>query len=599
VSIASRVLDPRASARTPAAGRGRAAHRLAARVLVAAAALAVGGRALLAAQGATGGVPVAPAPRPAPTTEEWRADLRALAAELPRRHRNAFHTTTPAAFDSAVRALDARIPRLARHEVILELARLVATVGDGHTNVYPTRDAVVGFRALPVAFYLFADGLHVRAAERAHADLVGARVLRVGDATADEAYRRVRPYVGRDNEMGARFFAPHLLAMPEVLHAAGLAPGPDSARLELALGGRRRVVWLRASGPAELMAADTDRSWAARPGWVDARDAAPGPDPLWLRHHPDSVLWWFAAVPGGSAPGAGGGPVVYAQINQVRDGARETFDDFAARLLAFVDSSRAGRLVLDLRLNRGGNGELRAGLVRGLLRRPAINRPGGLVVLMGRSTWSAAQFILDDLERYSDAVFVGEPSGSRGNHYGDSQRWTLPHSGVTVRASSRYWQHWSPDDPRPWTAPLVAAEPTVADYRAKRDPALAAALAYVPAPRLADELRALLAAGDTAGARTRLGAFHADPAHRYVDAGAEARAAGAALYRARDVARAASAFALAADAAPGAAPAQRTLAAVAREAGRPDLERRALARLVALAPDDAAAAARLRALGPP
>jgi len=61
-------------------------------------------------------------------------------------------------------------------------------VGDGHTNIAPTRDPKIGFRAYPVRLFLFQDGLYVRAAARAHADLVGARVIRIGNASSEEAY---------------------------------------------------------------------------------------------------------------------------------------------------------------------------------------------------------------------------------------------------------------------------------------------------------------------------------------------------------------------------------------------------------------------------
>ena len=91
-----------------------------------------------------------------------------MAREMARRHRNLYHTVSRERFDSAVAALDRRIPRLERHQVIVELARIVALVGDGHTNIAPTRDSAIGFRTLPVKLYLFSDGLFIRAADRQH-----------------------------------------------------------------------------------------------------------------------------------------------------------------------------------------------------------------------------------------------------------------------------------------------------------------------------------------------------------------------------------------------------------------------------------------------
>jgi hypothetical protein len=54
---------------------------------------------------------------------------------------------------------------------------------------------------------------------------------------------------------------------------------------------------------------------------------------------------------------------------------------------------------------------------------------------------------------------------------------------VTVRASTLYWQEWSSTDTRPWLAPDIAAELTMADYRTNRDPAFEAALAYQASPQ--------------------------------------------------------------------------------------------------------------------
>ena len=153
-----------------------------------------------------------------------------MAEEMPKRHKNLFHTMTREQFEGAVSKLHERIPRLARHQIIVEMARIVAMVGDGHTNVAPTRDPKIGFRALPVKLYLFKDGLFVRAATREHADLVGARVVKIGNLTVEQALLRVREIVGRDNEMDVKFFGPHLLVMPEVLHALGLIEEMGDAR---------------------------------------------------------------------------------------------------------------------------------------------------------------------------------------------------------------------------------------------------------------------------------------------------------------------------------------------------------------------------------
>jgi len=533
----------------------------------------------------------APASNPPPVTadgaREWREDLRFMASEMEKRHRNLFHTVSRERFEAAVRSLDARIPSLARHQILVEMARIVAMVGDGHTNLAPTRDPRVGFRTYPLRLYLFADGLAVRAASREHADVVGAKVVRIGSSSADQAYRAVRELIGRDNEMDARFFAPHLLVMPEVLHALGLIDDMEDAAFTLDVGGTVRTLRLSPAGPAELLAPETDTTWMPRPELVDARDGAARPTPLWLQAPQDRYR--FVPLPEAKA--------VYVQYNQVGDEeGGETIAAFADRLLAFLDANPVERLVLDLRLNRGGNGELNRPLLVALIRARRVDRPGGLFVLVGRSTWSAAQFLVNDLEKYTHAIFVGEPTGGKVNAFGDSSRITLPHSGVTVRVSTLWWQG-DERDGRPWTAPQVAADLALADYRANVDPALDAALRYAPKASLADSLREAADAGDFALAARRYEKWRSDPVHRYADdAETQVNRLGYALLAAKRPAAAAGILRLNAEAFPESANAWDSLGEAQAAAGDREAAIRSYETALRLEPGSASAADALRRL---
>jgi tetratricopeptide (TPR) repeat protein len=438
--------------------------------------------------------------------ENWREDLRYMAEEMPRRHNNLYHTMTREQFSAAVEKLYERIPNLARHQIIVEMARIVAMVGDGHTNISPTRDPKVGFRSLPIKLYLFKDGLFIRAALREHGELVGARVLKVGDATVEESLARVREIIGRDNEMDVRYFAPHLLTMPEVLHSLGLIEDMEKAHFTIEQGGKRREIVLRPGGVADLIPPDTDTTWMPKPGWVDMREEAKAPTPLWLK---DPInKFWFEYLKDSRT--------VYAQINQVGDKETETLADFSKRLLAYVEENGAEKLILDLRLNRGGNGTLLRPLEIALIK-SKIDQPGRLFTIMGRSTWSAAQFLLNRLEKYTNTIFIGEPSGSRGNVYGDSRKITLPHSGITVRVSVYYWQDWEPWDTRLWMAPHLTAELASEDYRANADPALKAILDYVPRKKLLDVLNEALTAGGVELAVKKFREFKMDALNKYAE----------------------------------------------------------------------------------
>lgn len=88
--------------------------------------------------------------------------------------------------------------------------------------------------------------------------------------------------------------------------------------------------------------------------------------------------------------------------------------------------------------------------------------------------------LADDLEKYTNVTFVGEPTGSKGNAYGDSRKITLLNSGVTVRTSIYYWQEWHPLDNRDATIPQLPARLTVDACGNNQGPALEAIERTVP-----------------------------------------------------------------------------------------------------------------------
>ena len=403
------------------------------------------------------------APLDSVEVRRWREDLAVLRTAMPARHANLFHAMTPAQFDSALGSIDRRLPRLARHQVIVELQKLDALVGDGHSNVSPWRDTAAVFHQLPLALYEFEEGLFVRATTVAQSALLGARVVRVGGVPVAEARARVRPLVSRDNEMGVRAWVPVLLTMPEVLHAVGLAADPTRAVFELETPAGRREVALTSVGRFAMLTGEIDLSWMKRAEWVDARDHAP--EPLWLSDPRNT--YWYRALPEGQA--------LYCQLNAIQQKPEDSLRVFLGRAFAAADSMGARRFILDLRLNGGGNGEWNRDIVRALLK-SRYDVPGRLVVITGRGTWSAAQMLINELENIADVVFVGEPSASRGNAYGDSKKIVLPNSRLTVRVSSLYWQQSDPRDDREFIPVSVAAPLRFADYAAGRDPALEAAL---------------------------------------------------------------------------------------------------------------------------
>ncbi len=441
--------------------------------------------------------------------EKWREDLRVMAQEMPKRHKNLFHTMTREQFNEAVKNLDERIPSLARHQIIVELARIVAMVRDGHTGVqgffYGSK---VGFRYYPINLYLFKDGLFVYAADPQYANVVGGRVVRIGNASAAEAINAVKDLVFRDNEMTIKERVPLLLTTPEILNAVGLIDDMTNARFVIERQGKRQTVELK---PVNSQRPAND-NWALGqrfsklPGWIDARGAS-SPNALWLKS-PENYFWFEYLADSRT---------VYVQYNDVSNKDNETVADFARRVFAFVDTHPVDRFVLDLRWNTGGNNYLNKPLLLGIIKSNQIDQRGKLFTIIGRRTFSAAQNLVNDLEKYTNTIFVGEPTAGNPNFYGDAVSNELPNSQIVVRVSTLWWQDLDSRITRQWTGPHIFVELTSEDYRTNSDPVMRTILNYVPKKELADLLMEALAANDVPSTVKLYRAFKADPTNAYVN----------------------------------------------------------------------------------
>ena len=65
------------------------------------------------------------------TIKQWREDLHFLAQAIAKGHPDAFAKVDEKVFEQAVSNLDKNIPTLKRHEIIVEMARIVALIKDG------------------------------------------------------------------------------------------------------------------------------------------------------------------------------------------------------------------------------------------------------------------------------------------------------------------------------------------------------------------------------------------------------------------------------------------------------------------------------------
>jgi hypothetical protein len=383
-----------------------------------------------------------------------RGDVNLLIRELERIHPDPYHSISRAELRATADRLIAKLPELDDDEMLVELLRLVASLGEreGHTGISLFANDRLHF--YPLYVYGFREGVYAVATVDRPA-LVGARVVAIAGRPVAELLRLVEPLVTRDNVWGLRAYAPQRLLCAEILKALGVTASADRATFTLELrSGARRDLELRAVPVSAYVA-------RLREAFPHLNYSLPQRrQPLFLRRL--DVQQWLTTIDGRRT--------VYLAYNSTMEPTGAT----ARRLRQLLRRPRVRRVVVDLRSNGGGDIQTYSPLLEGLRSREA--RRKRLVLLIGRFTFSAAVHFAIDVRRTTDAVLVGEPAGGAPNHYSDTDPVKLPVTGWTVRVPRIHWVKM-PGRRGLTLEPDVRVELKARDFFAGRDPVLAAALA--------------------------------------------------------------------------------------------------------------------------
>ena len=385
--------------------------------------------------------------------EAWRIAIDTLISERERVHPNPYQGIDKATYLAAADDLAAKIPNLNDEQALAGITRLAAMPGwkgrEGHSGIFPFTPET-GTHAYPLRFWRFSDGLTITAARGSYEDLVGSRVTAIAGKPIDEVMALVEPMAPRDNPSNLLAYGPLYMRQSELLAGVGVIEhaGPAVFSVVNRDGIAHNVT-------VEPIAAADDVVWTnALPMVLPPRDV------MWLHDSTEPIWWRFLHD----------SKTLYLQYNEV-----VATGSVADEILARVARGGVDRVVVDLRNNGGGDNHRYARLLEAL-QDPSIDRPGRLVVLFGRLTFSAAGNFATEVEATTGAVFVGEAMGSSPNLYGDVRRSSLPTVRLDVYIASVYWQKSTADDPRITIEPDLAVPYSSDDYFNDRDPQLEAAI---------------------------------------------------------------------------------------------------------------------------
>jgi hypothetical protein len=383
---------------------------------------------------------------------ETASDVELYLTELERIHPSPYHAISKADYRAAADRLIARLPELDDDQLMVELLRLVALLGerDGHANMNPLSDHRRVLHLYPLATYEFADGVYVVAAP-GRPQLVGHKLVAIDGKPIADVLRLLDPLVTYDNALSRASHRSPYLVSAEILHGLGITT--TAARAVFSVEGLADTAITSVTAGAYVT--------ALRPAYPNYLDGMPKRSkPLFVQKRGTSQ--WLTTIDRDRT--------VYFAYNTVQGYPKEIAD----RLVRLARRPKTRRVIIDLRNNGGGDINTYPYLLQSLKSR-AVNKRGKLVVLIGRTTFSAAVHFAVDLKRGTRAIFMGEPTGGSPNHYSDTDPVPLPVSGYTINVPRIHFEKLPGQSGLQLDADVAVAL-TGADFFAGRDPVLARAL---------------------------------------------------------------------------------------------------------------------------
>ena len=375
-------------------------------------------------------------------SEKWKEDINLYRQELPKRDIDPFNLVSEKEFNREIDTLTESLPSLESHEIVTELIRITAMVGDGHTSVRWWR---LPLRRFPLGYFIFGDKVRIVAVLPGYEDYLGMTVTAIDGVPSADIFDRISTIIPQGE---SKYYIlngiPSFLQRPEILNALKISRASDSADFTLQDDeGKVRTV--------------TINSFAELEGdWTFAHK----PFPEYLQHPRDAALenLWFRPLPDGES--------IFLKFFRY-PGRWENFA-FTDRLVKYLKENDVKRMLVDLRGNFGGDFNKGLHLIEGIKSVETFQEPGRVFVATDRGTFSAAMSNAAHFREMLGAILIGEPTGARPNGYQENDEFVLPNSGMEISYSTRYYKFQEEDTPG--VIPDVSIPPDWQLYKEGRDP---------------------------------------------------------------------------------------------------------------------------------
>jgi len=344
----------------------------------------------------------------------WIEDIKFIQQELPVRHVNLFSKISQQEFNSEIEDLIEKAPRLETYDIICELMKIFAKIGDSHTGIH-NENNLDKFNIAPLKFEVFDDGIYIVEIEESAQKYLKQKVTAINEVPINIVQERISIILPHENDNFVKSAIPQFLRLYGILEALNITDSTYSYTITFENGAKIKF------------------SGGTSPNYIFSSCYLPDKTPLYLQQN--DLNYWYKILDDN---------IVYLQYNTCFDMAGNHFADFVQTMFNELENKPIDKFIIDIRLNSGGSSSIITLLIEELKRHE--NLEGKIYACIGDATFSSGVLAAISLKNNLNAILVGEPTGAKPNHYGSIQEFILPNSEFVVRYSTKYISSYHDDE---------------------------------------------------------------------------------------------------------------------------------------------------------
>jgi Periplasmic protease len=352
-------------------------------------------------------------------SEKWSEDIKYLQNNLTNKHYNLFALRSEADFTKDLNNIIAKSDNLTDFQTALKLQQALTKQGDTHTNL-SLKKFINKNEILPLGSYFFGNDFYITLTTSENEELLGGKILAINDFDIKTVTDSLSTLFPNENSGIFRNRIPEILACNQTLKNFGFSK-TDAVKIKYEKNGKisEKIIF-----PSVITKENRVKITPKNLTFVQENKKKYFEKKYFDQ---EKILYVLYNV---------------CTTNEKRSSSSENplnFGEFEESVFKIIKDNKVDKLIFDMRYNGGGSSKQGREFIKKLAQNRDINKKGHLFVVLGRDTFSSAILNATDFQEETKAIFVGEETSGKPNHYGEIKSFELPNSKLKLTYSTYYF----------------------------------------------------------------------------------------------------------------------------------------------------------------